>query len=126
MDPNKHKYRPILSLNLVIFKMDLWHMPCLPPSRAGTASNPNKQTDPFSMSNHLAPPTNVQMAMQQQQMMMMNNQNSYNNNYSPYHHHFSSNHLSSLSPNPFGVPFLALPAPSSATQQEHNHHHVLL
>ncbi|KAL0729188.1 hypothetical protein Bca4012_025281 [Brassica carinata] len=85
------------------------------------------QQDPFALSNNMAPPTNVQMAMQQQQMMMMNNQNPYN--YSPYHqqhHHFSSNPLSSSS-NPFGDAFLALPAPpSSATQQQHNHHHMLL
>ncbi|KAL1217458.1 putative clathrin assembly protein [Cardamine amara subsp. amara] len=95
-------------------------------------SNPNPfgtQQDPFAMSNNMAPPTNVQMAMQQQQMMMMNNQNPYNNNYSPYHHHhqhLSSNPSSSSSPNPFGD-FLALPAPpSSATQQQHSHHHMLL
>ncbi|CAN8301577.1 unnamed protein product [Cochlearia groenlandica] len=100
--------------------------------------NPNPfgmQQDPFAMSNNMAPPTNVQMAMQQQQMMMMNNnQNPYNNNnnnnYSPYHHqhnhHMSSN--TSSSPNPFGEPFLALPAPpsSSGSQQQHNHHHMLL
>ncbi|CAH8338163.1 unnamed protein product [Eruca vesicaria subsp. sativa] len=92
-------------------------------------SNPSPfgmQQDPFAMSNNMAPPTNVQMAMQQQQMMMMNNQNTYNNNnYSPYHH-FSSNPQSSSS-NPFGDAFLALPAPpSSVTQQQHNHHHMLL
>ncbi|CAA7062434.1 unnamed protein product [Microthlaspi erraticum] len=99
------------------------------------SSNPNPfgmQQDPFAMSNHMAPPTNVQMAMQQQQMMMMNHQNPYNNNnYSPYHHHqhhhhFSSNPSSSSSPNPFGD-FLALPAPpsSGASQQQHNNHMLL-
>ncbi|KAJ4911182.1 putative clathrin assembly protein [Raphanus sativus] len=95
--------------------------------------NPNPfgmQQDPFAMSSNMAPPTNVQMAMQQQQMMMMNHQNPYKiNNYSPYHqqhHHFSSNPSSSSS-NPFGDAFLALPAPpSSATQQKQNHHHMLL
>ncbi|VVB16118.1 unnamed protein product [Arabis nemorensis] len=84
------------------------------------SSNPNPfgmQQDPFAMSNNMAPPTNVQMAMQQQRMMMMNNNNQspYNNNYSPYQQqHYS--------PNPFGDGFLALPAPPSpATQQQHNH-----
>ncbi|KAL9283736.1 putative ANTH domain, phosphoinositide-binding clathrin adaptor, domain 2 [Arabidopsis thaliana] len=95
------------------------------------SSNPNPfgmQQDPFAMSNNMAPPTNVQMAMQQQQMMMMNNQMPYNNNYSPYHHHqFSPNPSTSSSPNPFGDPFLALPAPpSSTTQQQHSHNHMLL
>ncbi|XP_010451872.1 PREDICTED: putative clathrin assembly protein At5g57200 [Camelina sativa] len=94
-------------------------------------STPNPfgmQQDPFAMSNNMAPPTNVQMAMQQQQMMMMNSQIPYNNNnYSPYHHHqFSPNPASSSSPNPFGD-FLALPAPpSSGTQQQHSQHHMLL
>ncbi|KAJ0246072.1 putative clathrin assembly protein [Hirschfeldia incana] len=95
--------------------------------------NPNPfgmQQDPFAMSNNMAPPTNVQMAMQQQQMMMMNNnQNPYNNNnYSLYnqHHHFPSNPSSSSS-NPFGDAFLALPAPpSSASQQQQTHHQMLL
>ncbi|CAD5335124.1 unnamed protein product [Arabidopsis thaliana] len=95
------------------------------------SSNPNPfgmQQDPFAMSNNMAPPTNVQMAMQQQQMMMMNNQMPYNNNYSPYHHHqFPPNPSTSSSPNPFGDPFLALPAPpSSTTQQQHSHNHMLL
>ncbi|CAA0410385.1 unnamed protein product [Arabidopsis thaliana] len=93
------------------------------------SSNPfGMQQDPFAMSNNMAPPTNVQMAMQQQQMMMMNNQMPYNNNYSPYHHHqFSPNPSTSSSPNPFGDPFLALPAPpSSTTQQQHSHNHMLL
>ncbi|EOA12406.1 hypothetical protein CARUB_v10027557mg [Capsella rubella] len=96
------------------------------------SSNPNPfgmQHDPFAMSNNMAPPTNVQMAMQQQQMMMMNNQSPYNNNnYSPYHHHqFSPNPASASSPNPFGD-FLALPAPPSSgtQQQQHSHHHMLL
>ncbi|XP_020872767.1 putative clathrin assembly protein At5g57200 [Arabidopsis lyrata subsp. lyrata] len=93
-------------------------------------SNPNPfgmQQDPFAMSNNMAPPTNVQMAMQQQQMMMMNNRSPYNNNYSPYHHHQFSPNPSTSSPNPFGDPFLALPAPpSSATQQQHSHNHMLL
>jgi flagellar biosynthesis GTPase FlhF len=95
------------------------------------SSNPNPfgvQQDPFAMSNNMAPPTNVQMAMQQQQMMMMNNQSPYNNNYSPYHHHqFSPNPSTSSSPNPFGDPFLALPAPpSSTTQQQYSPNHMLL
>ncbi|KAF2535153.1 hypothetical protein F2Q68_00021955 [Brassica cretica] len=97
------------------------------------SSNPNPfgmQQDPFAMSSNMAPPTNVQMAMQQQQMMMMNNnQNPYNNNYSPYHQqhqHFSSYPSSSASANPFGDTFLALPAPpSSSTQQQHNNHMLL-
>ncbi|KAL0734969.1 hypothetical protein Bca4012_011179 [Brassica carinata] len=97
------------------------------------SSNPNPfgmQQDPFAMSSNMAPPTNVQMAMQQQQMMMMNNnQNPYNsnNNYSPYqqqYHQFSSNPSSSA--NPFGDTFLALPAPpSSSTHQQHNNHMLL-
>ncbi|KAH0906670.1 hypothetical protein HID58_038497 [Brassica napus] len=99
------------------------------------SSNPNPfgmQQDPFAMSSNMAPPTNVQMAMQQQQMMMMNNnQNPYNNNnnYSPYHQqhqHFSPYPSSSASANPFGDTFLALPAPpSSSTQQQHNNHMLL-
>ena len=44
LDLNKHKYGPFLSLNLVNFKMDPWHMPCLPPPRAGTALNAEEPT----------------------------------------------------------------------------------
>ncbi|KAE8713827.1 putative clathrin assembly protein [Hibiscus syriacus] len=61
------------------------------------------QHDPFTMSNNIAPPTNVQMALlaqQQQQMMLM-----------PYQHTTSSN--------PFGDPFFNLP--STSTSQSANH-----
>ncbi|CAH2077926.1 unnamed protein product [Thlaspi arvense] len=91
------------------------------------------QQDPFAMSNNIAPPTNVQMAMQQQQQqqMMMMHQSPYNN-YSNPHDHYHQNHQFSAagsSPsNPFGEPFLALPPPpgSSGTQQQNSHHHMLL
>lgn len=41
---NKYKYGPFLSLNLVNFKMDPWHLPCLAPLRADTALLPIKCT----------------------------------------------------------------------------------
>ncbi|XP_010536897.1 PREDICTED: putative clathrin assembly protein At5g57200 [Tarenaya hassleriana] len=102
------------------------------------------QRDPFAMSNTIAPPTNVQMAMlsqqqqqqqyeqqQQHQMMMMQQQQQYQYNYSTnhYHHHQFPNPASS-SPNPFGDPFLALPAPPGSSAPQHHqptsHHHMLL
>ncbi|ESQ54702.1 hypothetical protein EUTSA_v10024721mg [Eutrema salsugineum] len=89
------------------------------------------QQDPFSVSNNIAPPTNVQMAMQQQQMMMMH-QSPYNYSHPQDHHHHQHNHQFSAagsSPsNPFGDPFLALPPPpgSAGPQQQNSHHHMLL
>ncbi|GAV81473.1 ANTH domain-containing protein [Cephalotus follicularis] len=98
-------------------------------------NNPFEQHDPFMMSNNIAPPTNVQMALlaqqqqehqqqqqQQQNMMMMVHQ--------PYYPQYP---LQSLYPqpqmqqmgsaNPFGDPFLSLPPPSSMPQQGN---HMLL
>jgi len=100
-----------------------------------TAAPPNPfqmQQDPFAMSNNIAPPTNVQMAMQQQQQqqMTMMHQSPYNythpHDYHQNHHH----HQFSAGPspsNPFGDAFLALPPPpGSAGPQQNNHHHMLL
>lgn len=89
------------------------------------------QQDPFAMSNNIAPPTNVQMAMQQQQQMMMMHQSPYN--YSHPHDHQHHNHqFSAAGPspsNPFGDNFLALPPPPGSSgqhQQQNSHHHMLL
>lgn len=87
------------------------------------------QQDPFAMSNSIAPPTNVQMAMQQQQQqqMMMMHQSPYNNYSHPHDHHQHQFSAAGPSPsNPFGD-FLALPPPpGSAGPQQNNHHHMLL
>ncbi|KFK29105.1 hypothetical protein AALP_AA7G089800 [Arabis alpina] len=96
---------------------------------AAAVPNPfEMQQDPFAMSNNIAPPTNVQMAIQQQQQqeMMMMHQSPYN--YSQYNNH---QFLAASSPspsNPFGDAFLALPPPpgSAGPQQQNNHHHMLL
>uniref|UniRef100_A0A1J3G7U9 Putative clathrin assembly protein n=1 Tax=Noccaea caerulescens TaxID=107243 RepID=A0A1J3G7U9_NOCCA len=102
---------------------------------AGAAAAPNPfemQQDPFAMSNNIAPPTNVQMAMQQQQQqqMMMMHQSPYNNYSHPHDHHQHHQHqFSAAGPspsNPFGD-FLALPPPpGSSGPQQNNHHHMLL
>ncbi|TYH68678.1 hypothetical protein ES332_D05G003100v1 [Gossypium tomentosum] len=67
-----------------------------------------QHNDPFIMSNDIAPPTNVQMALlaQQQQMMMM----------VPYQYPQQQNIPPS---NPFGDPFFSLPPTS--TSQPGNH-----
>ncbi|XP_010433571.1 PREDICTED: putative clathrin assembly protein At4g25940 [Camelina sativa] len=87
------------------------------------------QQDPFAMSNNIAPPTNVQMAMQQQQQqnMMMMHQSPYNYTH-PHDHHNHHQFSACPSPsNPFGDPFMALPPPpGSAGPQQNNHHHMLL
>ncbi|KAG2244628.1 hypothetical protein Bca52824_093517 [Brassica carinata] len=102
----------------------------------GTASeappqNPfEMQQDPFAMSNNIAPPTNVQMAMQQQQeqQMMMMHQSPYNYSH-PHDHHHQFSAAGPSPSNPFGDHFLALPPPPGSSgqhQQQNSHHHMLL
>ncbi|XP_022869722.1 putative clathrin assembly protein At5g57200 [Olea europaea var. sylvestris] len=61
-----------------------------------TAPNPFEQHDPFAMSNNIAPPISVQMAMmsQQEQMIM----------------HQQQQMPQMVSPNPFGDPFIYSPS----------------
>ncbi|CAN8230494.1 unnamed protein product [Cochlearia groenlandica] len=89
------------------------------------------QQDPFAMSNNIAPPTNVQMAMQQQHMMMMHQSPyNYSNDDQHQHHHYQNHQYSAMSSqsNPFGDTFLALPPPPGLAdpQQQNSHHHMLL
>ncbi|KAL3825617.1 hypothetical protein ACJIZ3_021646 [Penstemon smallii] len=78
-----------------------------------------QQHDPFAMSNNIAPPTNVQMALmsqqeqmmyhQQQQQMMMQNQQQSNMMmvpHNPYTAQYSQQQMQQTGPsNPFGDPF---------------------
>ncbi|KAJ4962618.1 hypothetical protein NE237_022557 [Protea cynaroides] len=83
------------------------------------------QQDPFSMSNNIAPPTNVQMALisQQQQQMMMQQQQQHQQHmmvpyqYSPQYPQQPLHQMGSA--NPFGDPFLG--ASQSVTPQQGNH-----
>ncbi|CAI9099208.1 OLC1v1035993C1 [Oldenlandia corymbosa var. corymbosa] len=83
-----------------------------------TAQNPFNQHDPFAMSNVIAPPTNVQMAMlsQQEQMMQQQQQqhnmmmmvphqypNQYSQQHQQHHQHQQMQYMGSA--NPFGDPF---------------------
>ncbi|XP_010448345.1 PREDICTED: putative clathrin assembly protein At4g25940 [Camelina sativa] len=101
-------------------------------TETAAAAPPNPfemQQDPFAMSNNIAPPTNVQMAMQQQQQqqMMMMHQSPYNYTHPHDHHHHHQFSAGPSPSNPFGDPFLALPPPpGSAGPQQNNHHHMLL
>ncbi|KAK6147422.1 hypothetical protein DH2020_018334 [Rehmannia glutinosa] len=74
----------------------------------------DQQYDPFAMSNNIAPPTNVQMAMmsQQEQMMMMQQQQQQQQQammmvpHNPYTSHYSPQQMPQIGPsNPFGDPF---------------------
>lgn len=106
---------------------------------AAAVQNPfEAHQDPFIMSNAIAPPTNVQMAMmaqqhqQHQQQMMMHQQQQQQQN----HHHQSSMSMSMVpyeyqhqsppqqmphmgSPNPFGDPFPSIPQNSPQNQGSH-------
>ncbi|WZZ25840.1 hypothetical protein YC2023_009241 [Brassica napus] len=99
---------------------------------AAPPQNPfEMQQDPFAMSNNIAPPTNVQMAMQQQQQqqMMMMHQSPYNYSHPHDHHHHQFSAAGPSPSNPFGDHFLALPPPpgsSGQMQQQNSHHHMLL
>ncbi|KAG5413980.1 hypothetical protein IGI04_001547 [Brassica rapa subsp. trilocularis] len=99
---------------------------------AAPPQNPfEMQQDPFAMSNTIAPPTNVQMAMQQQQQqqMMMMNQSPYNYSHPHDHHHHQFSAAGPSPSNPFGDHFLALPPPpgsSGQMQQQNSHNHMLL
>ncbi|CAD5181065.1 unnamed protein product [Musa acuminata subsp. malaccensis] len=70
----------------------------------GVAANPYESMDPFAMSNYIAPPPNVQMALMTQQQQQQQQQQ---NMIVPqtYQPHFS--HPQVASSNPFGDPFAA-------------------
>ncbi|KAF3534489.1 hypothetical protein DY000_02038369 [Brassica cretica] len=100
---------------------------------AAPPQNPfEMQQDPFAMSTNIAPPTNVQMAMQQQQqqqMMMMMHQSPYNYSHPHDHHHHQFSAAGPSPSNPFGDHFLPLPPPpgsSGQMQQQNSHNHMLL
>ncbi|KAK6147437.1 hypothetical protein DH2020_018349 [Rehmannia glutinosa] len=73
----------------------------------------DQQYDPFAMSNNIAPPTNVQMAMmsQQEQIMMLQQQQQQQQAmmmvpHNPYTSHYSPQQMPQIGPsNPFGDPF---------------------
>ncbi|XVF47621.1 hypothetical protein PTKIN_Ptkin03bG0124700 [Pterospermum kingtungense] len=107
---------------------------------AGYGQNPFQQQqyqqyDPFIMSNNVAPPTNVQMAMlaqqhyqyqheqimlqqqqhQQQQQMMMMVPYQY-----PQQQQQPQQQMHHMSSNPFGDPFFNFPTPSTSQQGNHS------
>lgn len=96
----------------------------------GTPATPNpfeQQHDPFAMSNSIAPPTNVQMALlaqqQQQHQMMMQQQpqQPQSTMMVPYQNQtqYPQQQTQQMNyANPFGDPFLALP--KSSTPQQGN------
>ncbi|KAL1827384.1 hypothetical protein ACET3Z_005796 [Daucus carota] len=87
-----------------------------------------QQGDPFAMSNTIAPPTNVQMAMLQQQQMMMQQQQQQNNmmmvphqsfqNAPPYPQQQQQMQPYMGAPNPFGDPYSF--SANNAPSQGHN------
>ncbi|OMO61134.1 ENTH/ANTH/VHS superfamily protein [Corchorus capsularis] len=104
-----------------------------------------QQHDPFAMSNNIAPPTNVQMALlaqqqqqyqheqmmlqqQQQTMLVPYNQHqsqsqspySHNNQQQPHYLPQQPQFMGSAAANPFGDPFYNL-LPSTSTSQQGNH-----
>ncbi|XP_071722222.1 LOW QUALITY PROTEIN: putative clathrin assembly protein At5g57200 [Rutidosis leptorrhynchoides] len=112
-----------------------------------------RQYDPFMMSNSIAPPTNVQMALlsqQQQQYYYQQHQMNYymqpqqqqqleyypsqqqNMNMVPVHNNsyyspqYSSHQPQFGSLNPFGDPFLSLPAPRSSSSSSQHRNHMLI
>lgn len=97
----------------------------------------HQQFDPFAMSNSVAPPTNVQMALmsqqeqmmmhqQQQQMMMMMPaaQQQQGTAVVPYNPYEASQQMGGYS-NPFGDPF-NYPQPAAPPHGNHNHHNNTL
>ncbi|KAF8400212.1 hypothetical protein HHK36_013508 [Tetracentron sinense] len=77
--------------------------------------NPFETQDPFSMSNNIAPPPNVQMALmaqQQQQMMMVPYQ------YHPQYPQQQMQHMGSA--NPFGDPFTGISQSAMPPQGNHS------
>ncbi|XP_027069895.1 putative clathrin assembly protein At5g57200 [Coffea arabica] len=90
-----------------------------------TAQSPLDQHDPFAMSNAIAPPTNVQMAlMSQQEQMMMQQQQMQQQNMMMVPHQYPAQYSQQqqvpymASANPFGDPF---GYPQNATPQQGNH-----
>ncbi|XP_072953781.1 putative clathrin assembly protein At5g57200 [Typha angustifolia] len=74
---------------------------------SGPAANPFDMRDPFSTSNNIAPPTNVQMSLmaQQQQQYYQQQQNTMMpQSYQPHYPHPQA-----ASNNPFGDPFSGIP-----------------
>lgn len=86
-----------------------------------------QQGDPFAMSNSIAPPTNVQMAMMQQQMMQHQDQQQHNMMMVPYQNQSQypqQQQQQQSSPymgysNPFGDPFSYSPQNSMSSQGNH-------
>ncbi|KAL5769158.1 hypothetical protein ACOSQ2_015941 [Xanthoceras sorbifolium] len=95
--------------------------------------NPFEQNDPFTMSNNIAPPTNVQMAIlaqqqQHHQLMMQQSNQQQHNMMVPYQisaHHtqqpqFPQQQMQQMDySNPFGDPLLAMS--NTSTPQQGNH-----
>ncbi|XP_038700901.1 putative clathrin assembly protein At5g57200 [Tripterygium wilfordii] len=94
--------------------------------------NPFEQLDPFAMSNSIAPPPNVQMALmaQQQQQYQQQQQQYYQQQQNmsmmvpcQYQPQYSQQHMQQqqqqMSSNPFGDPFPALPQNSMPQQGNH-------
>lgn len=88
-----------------------------------------RQGDPFAMSNSIAPPTNVQMAMMQQQMMQHQEQQQQQNmmmmmvpyqNQPQYPQQQQQQQMPYLGySNPFGDPFSYSPQSSMPSQGNH-------
>ncbi|XP_052182873.1 putative clathrin assembly protein At5g57200 isoform X2 [Diospyros lotus] len=88
-----------------------------------TAPNPFDQRDPFMMSNSVAPPANVQMAVMNQQQMLLQQQQQYPQNMitaAPHQYlpQYPQQQLPYTGSNPFGDPFSY---PQTATPPQGNH-----
>lgn len=106
----------------------------------GSVQNPFQQQqyqqhDPFIMSNGIAPPTNVQMALlaqqhhqyQHDQIMLQEQQQQQNNMMVPYQYPQQQQHSQQQqqmqhmsASNPFGDPFFNFSAPSTSQQGNHS------
>ncbi|XP_021276697.1 putative clathrin assembly protein At5g57200 [Herrania umbratica] len=86
-----------------------------------------QQHDPFMLSNNIAPPTSVQMALLQEQMMAHQQQQQMMMVPYQYQSHYSQQpqypqqpqHLQQQIQNPFGDPFFNLPPTSTSQQGNH-------
>ncbi|KAK6272925.1 hypothetical protein POUND7_010008 [Theobroma cacao] len=80
-----------------------------------------QQHDPFMLSNNIAPPTNVQMALLQEQMMVQQQQQQMMMVPYQYQSHYPQQpqYLQQQIQNPFGDPFFNLPPASTSQQGNH-------
>lgn len=89
----------------------------------GVENNPFEQQDPFIMSNNIAPPPSVQMAMMAQQQYHLQHQQQHQSMMMVPYQYQSQNPQPQMQPmsasNPFGDPFPSLPQNSMPQQGNH-------